>query len=44
MNDSFSRFVFALLAVWVMALAPLLVLDRHVPRVVAALSGAAAQP
>jgi hypothetical protein len=31
MNDSFSRFV-ALLAVWVVALLPLLLLDRNVSR------------
>jgi hypothetical protein len=31
MNESFSRFV-ALLAVWVVALLPLLLLDRNVSR------------
>jgi hypothetical protein len=44
MNDSFSRLVCALLAVWAMALVPLLLLDRDVPRVVASLVSVHAQP
>jgi hypothetical protein len=44
MNDSFSRLVCALLAVWAMALMPLLLLDRDVPRVVASLVSVHAQP
>jgi hypothetical protein len=44
MNDSFSRLVFALLAVWVMALVPLLLLDPAGTRLVTTLADGRAQP